>query len=203
MNILILNASPRPNGGIARMLQAMEEEALACGARVVNLRVADLKMRPCTGCMTCRTAQRCTLPEDDAQCVVRLLGECQVLVIGAPCYWGNMPGTLKALFDRMVYGLIEQSGTGLPRPLHAGKDAVLVSTSTTAFPLQHPVPPDQRHHTRPESHPEVERLPHLPPHRAGRGAAEARRRKRFESLQESDAEVVQIITTFVPLQTAM
>lgn len=135
MNILILNASPRLNGGIARMLQAMEEEALACGARVVNLRVADLKVRPCTGCMTCRTAQRCTLPEDDAQCVVRLLGECQVLVIGAPCYWGNMPGTLKVLFDRMVYGLIEQSGTGLPRPLHAGKDAVLVSTSTTAFPF--------------------------------------------------------------------
>lgn len=135
MNILILNASPRPNGGIARMLQAMEEEALAYGARVVNLRVADLKVHPCTGCMTCRTALRCTLPEDDAQCVVRLLGECQVLVIGAPCYWGNMPGTLKALFDRMVYGLIEQSGTGLPRPLHAGKDAVLVSTSTTAFPF--------------------------------------------------------------------
>lgn len=55
----------------------------------------------------------------------------------------------------------------------------------------------------PESHPEVERLPYLPPHRAGRGAAEARRRKRFEPLQESDVEVVQIITTFVPLQTAM
>ena len=57
------------------------------------------------------------------------------LVIGAPCYWGNMPGTLKVLFDRMVYGLMGESPRGVPLPLHKGKRAIIVSTSTTPWPF--------------------------------------------------------------------
>ena len=105
MNVLILNASPRPKGNISRMLGAMEEEAVKAGMQVMSVRVSDLHVVPCKGCMVCRTKQACVLPEDDAQRVLQLIGACDVLVIGAPCYWGNMPGTLKVLFDRLVNGL--------------------------------------------------------------------------------------------------
>ena len=58
-----------------------------------------------------------------------------MLLIGSPCYWGNMPGTLKVLFDRMVYGLMGESPRGMPRPLHKGKRAILITACTTPWPF--------------------------------------------------------------------
>ncbi len=133
--ILILNASPRPHGNIASMLEAMALEATQEGADVETVRVADLAVRPCTGCMACRLRLECVLPEDDAQRTLQKIADCDALVIGAPCYWGNMPGTLKVLFDRMVYGLMGESPRGVPLPLHKGKRAIIVSTSTTPWPF--------------------------------------------------------------------
>lgn len=135
MNILILNASPRRKGNISAMLGAMEEEALRRGASVDSVRVADLQVKACTGCMACRTRLACVLPDDDARRIVEMVRACDVLIIGAPCYWGNMPGQLKVLFDRMVYALMGESPRGLPKPLHKGKQAVVVSTCTTPYPF--------------------------------------------------------------------
>lgn len=135
MKILILNASPRPDGNIARMLEAMGQEAGARGAQVFCETVSRLHVRPCTGCMKCRSARQCVLPADDAQRILELIRVSDVLVIGSPCYWGNMPGTLKVLFDRLVYGLVGGSPRGLPRPLHKGKRAILLATCTTPWPF--------------------------------------------------------------------
>ena len=85
--------------------------------------------------MKCRSSRQCVLPADDAQRVLSLVAESDVLIVGAPCYWGNMPGTLKVLFDRMVYGLMGESTRGLPRPLHKGKRAILLTTCTTPWPF--------------------------------------------------------------------
>ncbi len=135
MNILIINGSPRKNGNIARMLAAMKEEAERTGATVTWVESKDLQVKPCIGCMTCREKLACVFPEDDAQRVLGLIRRCDVLVIGAPCYWGNIPGQLKMLFDRIVYGMMGESTLGIPKPLHKGKKAVLVSTSTTIYPF--------------------------------------------------------------------
>lgn len=135
MKLLILNASPRPNGHIARMLEVMEKEARRLGIETERIKTNRLNIQPCTGCMTCRTRLQCVLPPDDAQRVLQLLTESDALLIGSPCYWGNMPGTLKVMFDRMVYGLMGESPKGLPRPLHKGKKALIVSTCTTPWPF--------------------------------------------------------------------
>ena len=42
---------------------------------------------------------------------------------------------MKVLFDRIVYGMIGESASGIPRPLHKGKRLILVSASTTPFPF--------------------------------------------------------------------
>ena len=135
MNILILNASPRKKGNIARLLDIVREEAEQKGANVTMLRVDDLHVHPCTGCMACRTRRECVLPADDSLTVLQKIKECDALVIGAPCYWGNMPGTLKILFDRLVYGLMGESPRGIPVPLLREKRAMIISTCTTPFPF--------------------------------------------------------------------
>ena len=133
--ILILNASPRRHGNISQMVEVMADECRQAGVEVQTVAVQQLDIRPCLGCMKCRAAHKCVLPEDDAQRVLKLIQQADALVIAAPCYWGNIPGTLKLLFDRIVYGMMDESKKGWPLPLHKGKRCVLVSTSTTPWPF--------------------------------------------------------------------
>ena len=133
--LLIINASPRKKGNIAQMVAEMADEAKAHGVETEIVEVQHLHIKPCMACMQCRAKGFCALPEDDAQRVLQLIKDCEAMVIAAPCYWGNIPGTLKLLFDRIVYGMMDESSRGFPLPLHRGKRCVLVSTSTTPWPL--------------------------------------------------------------------
>lgn len=135
MKVLLINGSPRRHGNIADMLKTMQEVMLSRGHHADLLHIADLSIAPCTGCMKCRTAGRCILPEDDAQRTLRLLAEADAVAVGSPCYWGNMSGQLKLLFDRMVYGMMRDNPRGFPHPLHKGKRAVILATSTTPPPF--------------------------------------------------------------------
>lgn len=134
MKVVILNASPRRKGLISQMLDIMNDELMSSGNEVEYIEVCKLNVRPCIGCMKCRSSHQCTLPEDDAQRVLRLVQECDSLIIGTPCYWGNMNGQLKVLVDRWAYGMMDENTNGFPIPLHKGKKAIIVSTSTTPWP---------------------------------------------------------------------
>ena len=63
MKILILNGSPRCQGLISRMLDIMAEEARIRGAEVEAISIHKLQVRPCTGCMACRSRQACVHPK--------------------------------------------------------------------------------------------------------------------------------------------
>ena len=133
--ILIINGSPRKNGNISKMLEAIKEETEKQGANVSAVHVHDLQVRPCNGCMSCRKNLACVLPEDGAQSTLRLINSCDVLVMGARCFWGKLPGVLKFLFDLIVYVRMGESPKGIPQPLHKGKKAIIVSTCTTPYPF--------------------------------------------------------------------
>ena len=113
----------------------MKNEAERAGVSVFVEYSQNLKIRPCIGCMKCRSAKNCVLSEDDAQRVLDLIQECDAVIIGSPTYWGNMPGTLKLLFDRIVYGLMDENSLAMPVPLHKGKKALIVCTSSTPWPF--------------------------------------------------------------------
>ncbi len=102
MKIVVLNGSPRRGGVVSQMLGHVAAH-LPEQCRAEEFFVHDLQVKPCTGCMRCRTLGRCVLPEDDAHRVAELLRDADALVVGSPCYWGNMTGELKVLFDRVVY----------------------------------------------------------------------------------------------------
>ena len=142
MNILVLNASPRRNGTISqaacRFMEGVEESVagdFSEDVRIDVVNVADLRFAACRGCMQCRKCGHCCLPQDDAHRVAEKIVACDVLVVAAPVYWGNIPGTLKALFDRMVYVMMGESKRGIPLPLHKGKDAYIITGCTTPFPF--------------------------------------------------------------------
>ena len=134
MKVLLINGSPRKKGLISQMLRIFREQAIATGVEVTEVYANDLQIKPCMGCMACRSKRHCILPEDDAQRVLTLIQQADAIVIGAPCYWGNIPGQLKLLFDRIVYGMMRDTPR-FPEPLMKGKKAVFLSTCTTPYPF--------------------------------------------------------------------
>ena len=73
VNILIINGSPRKKGLISQMLGIMQEEAEKRGDTVEMVYTNDLIIKPCTGCMACRTKEKCVLAEDDSQRVLKMM----------------------------------------------------------------------------------------------------------------------------------
>ena len=133
MKILIINGSPRKKGLISQMLGIMQQEAEQRGDEVQTVYTNDLHIKPCLGCMACRTKEKCVLAEDDSLPVLHLMQEADAIIMGAPCYWGNIPGQMKLLFDRIVYGMMRDTPR-FPEPLMKGKKCILVSTCTTPWP---------------------------------------------------------------------
>ncbi len=133
MNILIINGSPRRKGLISQMLDIMHQEAEQQGNNIETICANDLSIKPCIGCMVCRTKGSCVLGEDDSQRALAMMQKADAIIIGSPCYWGNVPGQLKLLFDRIVYGLMRDTPR-FPEPLMKGKKCILVSTCTTPWP---------------------------------------------------------------------
>ena len=124
---------PRKKGLIAQMLDIMREDAEQRGDKVQTVYTNDLSIKPCIGCMACRTKGKCSIAEDDSQRVLKMIQEADAVIMGAPCYWGNIPGQMKVLFDRIVYGMMRDTPR-FPEPLMKGKRCILLSTCTTPWP---------------------------------------------------------------------
>jgi NAD(P)H-dependent FMN reductase len=134
--ILFLNGSPRKNGVTTSLLHIIADEARSAGAEVEWVDVYKLSIKPCIGCLKCRPDKECILPRDDGYRIGELFESCSALVVGAPNYWGSMPGSLKLLFERIVPVLeyYELYTWRLPRPRHKGKKAAIVTSSLSPFP---------------------------------------------------------------------
>jgi NAD(P)H-dependent FMN reductase len=136
MNVLIIHASPRRKG-VTSTLLAEIEASINFAHKIETVRIYDLEMKPCIGCMKCRPDQTCILPRDDAHVLAEKVRWSDFIIIGCPVYWGNMPGSLKLFFDRNV-PLLEYAEAKairyVPKPQLRGKRTALVVSSVGPFP---------------------------------------------------------------------
>ena len=94
-------------------------------------------MKPCVGCLKCRPDKICILPHDDAHALAKKVKESDILVIGSPVYWGNIPGLFKIFFDRNVtlFESVEaKSARKRPEKQLKGKKAILIISSGSPYP---------------------------------------------------------------------
>ena len=136
--VLVVNASPHKSEGVVGEALGLLIENLKA-SRCFEIEVFYTQQQdvaPCTGCMSCRVCGSCNYRQDDSQVFVAKLQNCDILIIGMPTYWANMPGTLKVLLDRIVYALIRKvEKCMIPVPLHKGKKMVVITTCSTPKPL--------------------------------------------------------------------
>jgi NAD(P)H-dependent FMN reductase len=136
MNVLILNASPRRKG-ITTSLLAEVETAISATHHTEVVRIQELRIKPCMGCLKCRPDKSCVLPRDDAHILAEKITGSDLMIIGSPVYWGNIPGTLKTFFDRNVplFEYCEAKAIRyIPKPQLRGKKAILIVSGGSPFP---------------------------------------------------------------------
>jgi multimeric flavodoxin WrbA len=136
MNVLIINASPRKNG-ITTSLLAEAGKTIDSTHDADVVRIHDMTMKPCIGCLKCRPDKACVLPRDDAHILAEKIKRSDLLILGSPVYWGNMPGALKTFFDRNVplFEYCEAKAIRyIPRPQLKGKKAILIVSGGSPFP---------------------------------------------------------------------
>lgn len=136
MKVLIINASPRRIGVTITLLAEIEKN-IDSAHYVETFIIYQLNMKPCLGCLKCRPDRICILPEDDAHILAEKVKESEMLIIGTPVYWGNIPGPLKIFFDRNVtlFESVEaKSVRKRPEKQLKGKKAILVISSGSPYP---------------------------------------------------------------------
>lgn len=105
MKVLLINGSPRKNGNTATALAAVAKELAARGIEPVFVQVGNQSVRGCIACGGCRRTPGglCVFTEDPVNECVRLMAECDGLVIGSPVYYSGIAGTMKSFLDRFFY----------------------------------------------------------------------------------------------------
>ncbi|MEM2191924.1 MAG: flavodoxin family protein [Archaeoglobaceae archaeon] len=97
MKLLAINGSPNKRNTYA-LLEALVDEAKKLGAEAEILNLADYNINPCKGCDACLKGD--CVQKDDIFKVLEAMRKADAIVIGAPTYFGSVPGIVKNLIDR-------------------------------------------------------------------------------------------------------
>lgn len=120
MNILILQASPRPNGNTAWMAEVYKNAAEAAGHQVTLVNVSKKKIAGCLACEYCHGKGNGTcIQKDDMQELYPLMAEAEVLVLAAPIYYFTLNAQIQAPIQRMY---------SVNKPAKVQKMSLLVSS---------------------------------------------------------------------------
>lgn len=126
MKILVLNGSPRPQGGTSQMVAAFKAGAEEAGHTVDVVEVCKKKIAGCLACEYChKTEPRVCVQKDDMFEIYALLEEADMLVLASPIYYHNISGQLKCAIDRFY-----ATATQPDIPKHLKKVAMILSSGS-------------------------------------------------------------------------
>jgi multimeric flavodoxin WrbA len=124
--VLMISGSPRKKGDGAKILKEFESILIRNdGLECEYLFLKDYKIEPCRGCLVCQKKKGDNCPiKDDVSKLKEKFNEADGFVFISPVYIRMISAQMKQLFDRMSFLL--------HRPVHAGKPAILICTSSYA-----------------------------------------------------------------------
>ncbi|MHA1578602.1 MAG: flavodoxin family protein [Candidatus Freyarchaeota archaeon] len=102
MKILGLVGSYRKYGNTEVLVREALMRASEMGAEVELLRLTDLTIKPCKGCMTCVFKNAECRIEDDANFFFSKLFEADGIILGSPIYIFGPAGIIKMIQDRFL-----------------------------------------------------------------------------------------------------
>lgn len=123
MRILGVVGSARSMGNTEVLIKHALLMTQTKGAEVEMIRLTDLRIDPCRGCMLCvLKSAECPL-SDDMDFLLRTLERADGMVLGAPVYFMGAPGIIKMIVDRFL--MVKQGQ-------YDGKKAVIIGVAGQA-----------------------------------------------------------------------
>jgi multimeric flavodoxin WrbA len=111
-SILILKGSPREKGNSAVLAERVFNGAQEAGAKVEDVYLHDMDIRPCDACDFCQEGDVGCVVKDDMQALYPKLRQADVIVISSPIYWFTITAQMKLCIDRW-YALQSPEGNEL------------------------------------------------------------------------------------------
>ena len=107
MKVIGMNGSPRKDWNSAQMLEHALKGAAAAGAETELIHLIDLQATGCRSCFACKrlggkSFGRCAVKDDLTDILNRSL-EADAIIISAPVYFGDVPGMVRNLFERLWF----------------------------------------------------------------------------------------------------
>jgi multimeric flavodoxin WrbA len=101
MKVIGLVGSARKLGNTEIMVKEALQAVRVAGGEAELIRLSELSIKPCTGCMVCIFHNACCPIQDDMPFLVKSLRSAEALLIGAPTYILSPAGILKMVTDRL------------------------------------------------------------------------------------------------------
>lgn len=102
MNVLILNASPRPEGNTTIAVNEMVKIFVVEGIGVKVIRIGNKDIRGCVACNSCSGSGKCIF-DDEVNEIAKDFEAADGLVVASPVYYASANSTLTACLDRLFY----------------------------------------------------------------------------------------------------
>ena len=101
--VLFINGGMRTGGNEDAIMKAAMEAAKAKGAEVIDFKLRETNLLPCTGCGRCKSekmAYKCKW-HDGFSGILPTLLEADGIVFSSPIYYGYISGPAKTFVDRL------------------------------------------------------------------------------------------------------
>lgn len=124
------DGQPQKTGQYQRPAGPFRQELEGLGAETETVWLHALEIRPCTACRACQrdwTAFGCA-QRDDVPMIFDKVLACDLIVLATPIYSWYCTPPMKALLDRLVYGMDKYYGAEKGPALWAGKALALLLT---------------------------------------------------------------------------
>ena len=138
MKIYTINGSPRKKSNVAVLLDSFEAGIKAAfpEAETVRVNLYEIAFTGCRECFLCKLRNGKSYGEcgfrDGAFELVHGISRADGFALGAPVFFGDIGGQMKAFLERLMFPFLEYSGNGetgiAPKPL---RSAILYSMNVT------------------------------------------------------------------------
>lgn len=126
MQILGFNGSPRKSGNTSTIMGAVLKGAEDAGAETTEVRIHDINMKGCAGCLSCRTKPGVCAQKDDLSPFLEAIKTADGIVMGVPIYMFRVAGQIKLLVDRMYSLYTPKDGDGYGSAVPPGKTFAMI-----------------------------------------------------------------------------
>ena len=129
MKLLILFASPRPEGNTAQLLDVVTKR-FDDSVEVTRFDLYKMNLKSCIACLRCQKvsdALNC-VHDDDMQEIFDAALQSDLILFATPIYSFYCTPPMKMVLDRLVYSMCKYYGETMGPSLWAGKTIALVST---------------------------------------------------------------------------